>query len=107
MHRHDVDELVVVVGGTGEYSLDGESHEVQEGDVVFIPAGIAHGTVNNGDGVLHIHAVFPSTTVRMEMLERNPAPGTEGDAPATTVYDFATGTFETLGPTTDAVDGDE
>ena len=35
----------------------------------------------------------------MEMLERNPAPGTETDPPMTTIYDFATGDFESLGPT--------
>jgi hypothetical protein len=35
----------------------------------------------------------------MEMLERNPAPGTEADPPMTTRYDFATGEFEIVGPT--------
>lgn len=99
LHRHDVDEVVIVVGGVGAYTLDGETQDVEEGDVVFIPAGAAHGTVNRGDDVLHLHAVFPSRKVRMEMLERNPAPGTEHDAPLTTIYDFATGEFETLGPT--------
>ena len=66
---------------------------------MFIPAGAEHGTVNSGDEVLHLHAVFPSRKVRMEMLERNPAPGTEDDPPMTTIYDFATGDFESLGPT--------
>lgn len=99
LHRHDVDEVVVVLSGVGTYTLDGESHEVRQGDVVFIPSGTAHGTVNAGEEVLHVHAVFPSRKVRMEMLERNPAPGTEGDPPLTTIYDFATGDFESLGPT--------
>ena len=99
LHRHDVDELVVVVSGAGTYSLDGEAHTVEPGDVVFIPAGAVHGTINSGDEVLHLHAVFPSRKVRMEMLERNPAPGTEDDPPMTTLYDFATGEFESLGPT--------
>jgi hypothetical protein len=35
----------------------------------------------------------------MEMLDRNPAPGTEGELPMTTVYDFATGEVEVIGPT--------
>lgn len=34
----------------------------------------------------------------MEMIERNPAPGTEDRPPMTAVYDFATGEFEVLGP---------
>jgi len=66
---------------------------------VFIAAGTVHGTSNTGHGTLHLHAVFPSRKVRMEMLERNPAPGTEGRPPMTAVYDFATGEFEVLGPT--------
>ena len=43
-------------------------------------------------------AMFPATRVRLEMLESNPAPGTEADPPMTSVYDFATGDFEVLGP---------
>jgi quercetin dioxygenase-like cupin family protein len=99
LHRHDVDEMVVVLDGVGSYALGGEVSEVGPGDVIFIPAGTQHGTVNSGDVTLHVHAVFPSRTVMMEMLERNPAPGTEGDPPMTTRYDFATGEFEVLGPT--------
>jgi quercetin dioxygenase-like cupin family protein len=99
LHRHDVDEVVVVVEGTGAYHLDGAVHDVAAGDVVFIPAGMTHGTVNAGEIPLHVHAVFPSTRVRMEMLDRNPAPGTEAEPPMTTVYDFATGDVVLIGPT--------
>lgn len=99
LHRHDVDEVVIVIDGVGSYTLDGEVSEVESGDVVFIPAGTEHGTTNTGTGVLHVHAVFPATKVLMEMLERNPAPGTEDQPPMTTRYDFTTGEFEVLGPT--------
>lgn len=61
--------------------------------------GTVHGTTNTGPEVLQLHAVFPSRRVRMEMIERNPAPGTEHLPPMTAVYDFATGEFEGLGPT--------
>lgn len=99
LHRHDVDELVTILDGSGEYRLADDVRPVRTGDAVFIPAGTVHGTRNTGDAPLHIHAVFPATKVQMQMLERNPAPGTEADPPQTTVYDFATGEFETLGPT--------
>lgn len=98
-HRHDVDEVVTILDGDAAYHLDGERHDVSTGDVVFIPAGVVHGMANTGDRAIHLHAVFPARRVRMEMLDRNPAPGTEDDPPTTTVYDFATGAFETLGPT--------
>ena len=32
-HRHDVDELVIVLSGEGTYSLGGTSHGVHEGHV--------------------------------------------------------------------------
>lgn len=102
LHRHDVDEVVTILDGSGEYTLGSEVQAVGAGDAVFIPAGVVHGTRNVGDVPLHIHAVFPATRVQMQMVDRNPAPGTEGDPPLTTVYDFATGGFETLGPTADA-----
>ena len=98
LHRHDVDEVVMIISGAARYSLEGETHEVGSGDVVFIPAGVAHGTANTGEEPLHLHAVFSSRRVRMEMLDRNPAPGTEDDPPMTTVYDFATGEVEVVGP---------
>jgi quercetin dioxygenase-like cupin family protein len=100
LHRHDVDEVVVVIDGVGASTLDGEVSTVETGDVIFIPAGTEHGKRNAGSGVLHVHAVFPARKVLMEMLERNPAPGTETEPPMTTRYDFATGEFEVLGPTT-------
>ena len=99
LHRHDVDEVVTILDGTAAYHLDGDEQHVSSGDIVFIPAGVVHGMANAGDRAVHVHAVFPARTVRMEMLERNPAPGTEADPPMTTVYDFATGAFEVVGPT--------
>ena len=99
LHRHDVDEVVVVIGGAGAYTLDGDVTTVESGDVIFIPAGTEHGTMNSGDEVLHVHAVFPARQVLMEMLDRNPAPGTEDQLPMTTRYDFVTGEIEVLGPT--------
>ncbi len=99
LHRHDVDEVVIILSGVGTYRLGDEEQQVQTGDVVFIPAGTAHGTNNVGDEALHVHAIFPARKVRMEMLGRNPVPGDEASPPMTTSYDFATGAFEVLGPT--------
>jgi quercetin dioxygenase-like cupin family protein len=98
LHRHDVDEAIIVVDGHGTYHLDGVEQQVGPGDVVFVPAGALHGTLNDGDGELYLHAFFPSSHVRMEMLDRNPAPGTEGDPPMISVYDFTTGDVTVVGP---------
>lgn len=52
-----------------------------------------------GDTPVEIRAVFPSTVVRLDCVERNPAPGTEGAPPQATTYDMATGDFTVHGPT--------
>jgi quercetin dioxygenase-like cupin family protein len=98
-HRHDIDEVVLYERGRGLVHLDGVDIEVSEGDSAFIPAGAVHGTRNVGAEPLELRAVFPSTRVRMEMVERNPMPGTEDRAPQISVYDMATGEFSVLGDT--------
>lgn len=96
LHTHPVDELVAIVDGVGEYRLGTNRQRVSAGAMVFIPAGTPHGTTNVGDGPLQILGIFPTTVFEITMLERNPAPGTEGDAPRRTRYDLRTGEFEVL-----------
>lgn len=98
-HRHDVDEVIIVEHGEATVHVDGLDVDVTDGATVFVPAGAVHGTRNRGEGAAEIRGVFPTTRLRMEMVERNPMPGTEGQAPNITVYDARTGEFEVLGPT--------
>lgn len=81
LHRHVVDEVVFYLSGEVEVRLGDESHVVGAGDIVVIPAGVPHAQRNTGDSAAEIRAVFPSAHLEIEYLERNPAPGTEGDAP--------------------------
>ena len=46
-----------------------------------MPAGVEHGARNVGPEDVIYTAFFPSTQIEIEYLERNPAPGTEGDEP--------------------------
>jgi quercetin dioxygenase-like cupin family protein len=80
-HIHRVDE-VILPDGPGRFRLGDETTRVGPGAVVFVPAGAAHGFENDGDRPLAIRAVFPTTKVWLRYIERNPAPGTEGDPPA-------------------------
>ena len=94
LHTHDVDEVIAIIDGAGQARLGDGLRQVGPGSVVFIPANVAHGTSNSGDSPLLIVAVFPSTSIDIRMLERNPAPGTEADAPRWLRYDLRTGAFE-------------
>ena len=98
-HWHDVDEVVLYEGGSARVHLEGVDRDVPAGAIVFIPAGAIHGTLNVGTVPVEVRAVFPTTTVRMDAVERNPAPGTESAPPQATTYDFATGEAIVHGPT--------
>ncbi len=81
LHTHPINEVIVILEGTPEVTLGGETREVGPGAVVFIPAGTPHGTRNASDAPVRLHAMFPSEQIGIEYLKRNPAPGTEGDPP--------------------------
>lgn len=99
LHTHDVDEAITILDGIADTRLGGESRRVGPGTVIFIPAGVPHGTANAGAEPLRIHAAFPATSIEIAMLERNPAPGTEDDPPRRSRYDLRTGDFVHLDPT--------
>lgn len=96
LHRHQIDELLLIEAGEAEVRLGTTATAAGPGTAVFIPAGAQHGTTNVGDTPVSIRAVFASPIVEMESLERNPAPGTEDDPPAHTEYDARTGEFRIL-----------
>ena len=73
--------------------------DVSDGATVFVPAGTVHGTRNRGEAPVDVRAMFPTTTLRMDLVERNPQPGTENRPPQTSVYDARTGDFRQLGDT--------
>jgi uncharacterized cupin superfamily protein len=81
LHRHIIDEVLFYLSGEVEVRLGDETYAVGPGDIVIVPAGVAHSQRNAGDSAAEIRAVFPSARIDIEYLERNPAPGTEGDAP--------------------------
>lgn len=43
---HDDDEIYVIISGTAEIVLEGESIYPQPGDVIYIPAHVSHGVKN-------------------------------------------------------------
>lgn len=95
LHVHRENE-VILVRGPGRFRLGEITESVEDGEVVFIPAGVAHGLENDGPAPLPIDAVFPTTRIWIGYLERNPAPGTEDEPARAATYDLRTGdvTFE-------------
>lgn len=81
LHQHTIAEVFFVDEGRIEATVGDESRTVGPGAVVFVPAQAPHGFRNAGDGTAEVHAVFPDSEISIRYLERNPAPGTEGDPP--------------------------
>ncbi len=97
LHRHRIDEVILYEAGEAEVRIGDETRDVRAGDLVIVPAGDVHGTRNTGDGSVRMRAVFPSHRIDIEYVERNPAPGSEGDQPQPpAVYDTRAGTVEPL-----------
>ncbi|HLY90774.1 MAG TPA: cupin domain-containing protein [Acetobacteraceae bacterium] len=51
IHRHPGEEIIYVLEGTMEYRLQGRPPmTLKTGDVLFVPAGVAHSATNVGTG---------------------------------------------------------
>jgi glyoxylate utilization-related uncharacterized protein len=81
LHTHPAEEVIVIDDGDAEVTLGDERRVVGPGAVVFIPAGKPHGLRNGTDTQVRLHGIFPSSVIDVQYLDRNPAPGTEGDPP--------------------------
>lgn len=59
LHVHpDSDEILYFIAGNGEQTIEDETREVGPGEMVFIPAGAEHGTINTGWETLQLVAVY-------------------------------------------------
>ena len=81
LHTHPHDEAIVIARGTAEVRLADHLRIVGENAIAMVPKGVAH-SIRAVDGAVRINAFFPTTRIGIAYLERNPAPGTEGQAPA-------------------------
>lgn len=97
LHVHRIDEVLLYQSGEAEAQVGDETYRVGAGDIVIIPAGRPHGTQNVGSEIVRLQAVFPLHRLDITYIERNPAPGTEGDDPQPgVVWDTRTGKVEPL-----------
>jgi quercetin dioxygenase-like cupin family protein len=62
-HTDSAEEVVVVVAGTAEVEVAGETGRVPAGGVALVPEGVEHQVRNAGDEPLRFVAVYASTDV--------------------------------------------
>ncbi len=81
LHRHrENDEVYAVVGGRGQFLVDGECIDVQEGSVLRLGPAAARAWRNNSDAPLYFlclqyraDSVIEGGTVDGQKVEREPA----------------------------------
>ena len=59
LHRHDVDEVILVLGGALRVRIEDAWFDAEAGDVCVFPAGTPHGFEGAGEGTSEIMVVFP------------------------------------------------
>ena len=59
-HSHPYDQLALILAGTLELNLDGDRYTVRAGELLYIPAGVAHvGRVVGDEVVLNVDIFAP------------------------------------------------
>ena len=55
---HDVDQFFRVDQGSGVAVLDGVTHQISNGSVVVIPAGMKHNIINDESGFMKLYTLY-------------------------------------------------
>ena len=69
LHRHPYDEVFLIQEGTATFTAGDDVIEVSRGQVVAVPAGVAHKFVNSGTGRLRQVDIHASGRFVTEWLE--------------------------------------
>lgn len=73
-HRHAYEKIFVVVEGNVTYTADGETIHATAGNVIVVPAGVVHGFVNAGPGVLRQVDIHATDRILTEWIDDGATP---------------------------------
>jgi quercetin dioxygenase-like cupin family protein len=70
LHMHpNCEELLVVLSGECDHSLDGQWHHLEPGSMIRIPAGVKHNAVNRGWEPVKMLICYSSPDRQTEFFE--------------------------------------
>ena len=69
MHTHNVDESVTIMEGEGTFESEGQTQVLKPFETTFVPTGVPHRFVNNGQSGLTILWCYPSSKVSRTFIE--------------------------------------
>lgn len=70
-HRHDNEQLGIVLRGSMTFTIGGEQRELTAGDTYTIPSNVPHGVTTGADGAVVIDVFSP---VRQDWSRFEPQP---------------------------------
>jgi quercetin dioxygenase-like cupin family protein len=62
-HTDSAEEVLVVLEGEIEATVEGKQGRLRAGGIAVVPAMVTHGARNVGDGVARVAGVFSSNTI--------------------------------------------
>lgn len=86
MHVHEEEQIVIVVEGEFDFTIDGDTRTMQVGDVAVIPAWVAHGAITHDVGCREIDMFNPPRATLLDHARNAaaasiaPRPPAGGDA---------------------------
>jgi quercetin dioxygenase-like cupin family protein len=72
VHRHDCEEVVVVLRGRGVCRIEGQDRAFAEDETLVIPPNVVHQICNTGEHDLCIVATLAMAPVKVETAEGDP-----------------------------------
>lgn len=69
LHRHPYEETFILEQGTVRFTVGDDQLEAHAGDVVVVPAGVAHAFVNVGAKPMRSINVHPVARIQTEWLD--------------------------------------
>ena len=72
---HEVDQFLRVEQGEGTAILKGESHDLADGSVVIVPAGVKHNIINSGSGSMKLYTLYMPPHHRDGVVHKTKAEG--------------------------------
>jgi quercetin dioxygenase-like cupin family protein len=62
MHVHVEEQIVIVVDGEFDFTIDGETRTMRTGDIAVIPPWVPHGAVTRDSGCVEVDVFSPPRT---------------------------------------------
>jgi mannose-6-phosphate isomerase-like protein (cupin superfamily) len=76
---HDVDQFLRVEKGVGRAILSDVSHDIADGSVIIVPAGVRHNLINSGSDHMKLYTVYMPPHHRDGVVHKTKAEGEADD----------------------------